>query len=329
MKADAEGKFLVEDVPTETRLCVRLKPPGFNTRYYEHGEAYLEPGERYLNAVDVCSELPTTKPKPERSITQSLAINMTDARLWHAPALVVASGPGKESTDFLKRLASDEAYIEAEWKYCFPLKITPERLAADAGGKAEYSKRGWHVPAAGEVVLAAMSGDGKSLGHFVLKAADSEGVKKATAFLVKHAPHESPAIAAVEAALAEAKKTKRNVFFQTGGLRCGPCYLFARWIDQHRAELDKHFVFVKLSNLHSNWEAVIDRYQLKPSGGIPWTAILDADGKVLVTSDGPVGNIGFPSGGLGKKHFRKMLEAGAKRMTPAEREALLATLPKS
>ena len=128
--------------------------------------------------------------------------------------------------------------------------------------------------------------------------------------------------------MAEAKTTNRRVVFQTGGLRCGPCYRFARWIDEHRAELDKDFVFLKLSDLHSNWPAVTERLEPKPSGGIPWMAILDAGGKVLITSDGPLGNVGFPVEGLGKKHFGKMLEAGAKHSTPAQRDALLATLPK-
>ena len=328
-KADANGKFLFEGVPAETKLCVKLSPPGLQTRFPEHGEAYVERGERYLDAVDVCTELPATKPNRERPIAKALAINAIDARLWHAPALVIACGSGTEATEFAKPLSTDEDYTEAEYLYCFPLKVTAERLAGDADGKAEFAKRGWPIPGAGEVVLAAFSSEGTTIGKITLNASDPNAVKRATTFLLAHAPKKTPAMAAVEAALAEAKATKRNVFFQTGGLRCGPCYLFARWIDQHRSELDKHFVFVKLSNLHSGWETVVDRLQLKPSGGIPWTAVLDADGKVLVTSDGPVGNIGFPSGGLGKKHFRKMLEAGAKQMTTAEREALLATLPKS
>ena len=37
------------------------------------------------------------------------------------------------------------------------------------------------------------------------------------------------------------------------------------------------------------------RYQPATSGGIPWFAILDAQGKALATSDGPRGNIGYPA----------------------------------
>lgn len=61
-------------------------------------------------------------------------------------------------------------------------------------------------------------------------------------------------------------------------------------------------------------------------GGIPWFAFLDADGTVLVTSDGPGGNTGFPAQPDELAHFRSMLEKVAKRMTKAEIDALMASL---
>jgi hypothetical protein len=62
-------------------------------------------------------------------------------------------------------------------------------------------------------------------------------------------------------------------------------------------------------------------------GGIPWFAILDADGKVLITSNGEDGNnIGFPSDESGQTHFRKMIEATAQRMTPQQVTSLMEAL---
>ena len=40
---------------------------------------------------------------------------------------------------------------------------------------------------------------------------------------------------------------------------------------------------------------VADRLRDSQAGGIPWIAILDGEGKKLVTSDGPQGNIGYPA----------------------------------
>ncbi len=57
-------------------------------------------------------------------------------------------------------------------------------------------------------------------------------------------------------------------------------------------------------------------------GGIPWMAILDSKGKVLATSDGPEGNIGYPNNPDRIDHFLKMLTATAHRLT-SEQLAIL------
>ncbi|WP_145249508.1 hypothetical protein [Aeoliella mucimassa] len=62
----------------------------------------------------------------------------------------------------------------------------------------------------------------------------------------------------------------------------------------------------------------MDALHSEKHGGIPWMAILDADGTTLVTSDGPNGNIGYPSDQQGIDHFIEMLESTAQRLTPDE-----------
>jgi hypothetical protein len=326
VRTDAKGKFLFEDVPAETKLSVQLKPPGVAVRYREHGLAYVDRGERYLDAVDVCSEMPASKKKPGPSIAKELASRINDAHIWHAPAVIVAAGPGAETAELRTRLDGEDDWSNEIAKYLFPIDVSADRLAYDADGKAEFAKRGWKAPTWGELLVAVVSEEGRSLGNVVLKADEGDSTKKGVAFLKRFAPNDSSAIDAVNAALSEAKHTDRRVIVQLGGLRCGPCYRFARWVEKHKKELEKDFVFVKLSNLHTDWNAVFDKYALKPAPGIPWTAILDADGKALTTSDSPIGNVGFPSSGIGAKHFRKMLDATAKRLTPQEREALVKTL---
>jgi hypothetical protein len=331
LKADRNGRFLFENVPAETSLWVQLSTATQPAKNRYHGTAYVERGERRLNAVDEYFELPSDPLAAARNAkptSKHFAMNATDSRLWHAPSLVVAMGPGKAAAEFVKKLQMDEEYGMAELNYTFPFEITPERFGVDPTAKEEFAKRGWPVPTEGQVLFAAANAESKSLGHVVVKADDPDAIKKATAFLLERPLKKSPAIKAVEAAFAEAKKSNRRVFFQTGGLRCGPCYRFMRWIDQQRHVFEKDFVLLKLSNEHTDWQAAIGKLQLKPSDGIPWTAILDADGKVLATSDGPLGNIGFPSSGLGVKHFRKMLEASTQKMTNQEREALVRSLEK-
>jgi hypothetical protein len=45
-----------------------------------------------------------------------------------------------------------------------------------------------------------------------------------------------------------------------------------------------------------------------PTGGIPWMVVLDAEGKALITSDGPKGNIGCPYEPWEIEHFVAMLD---------------------
>ncbi|MEQ1906483.1 MAG: hypothetical protein ABL888_20030 [Pirellulaceae bacterium] len=58
-------------------------------------------------------------------------------------------------------------------------------------------------------------------------------------------------------------------------------------------------------------------------GGIPWSTILDGDGKELVTSDGPKGNIGCPITEDECAYFMTMIEKTIQH-APADRIAAIA-----
>ncbi|MBI4586811.1 MAG: hypothetical protein HY717_22580 [Planctomycetes bacterium] len=58
------------------------------------------------------------------------------------------------------------------------------------------------------------------------------------------------------------------------------------------------------------------------NAGIPWMAILDADGKTLITSDGPKGNIGFPVEPHEIEHFLAMIRKTAKNLGADELSGL-------
>jgi hypothetical protein len=60
--------------------------------------------------------------------------------------------------------------------------------------------------------------------------------------------------------------------------------------------------------------------------GIPFHAIFNSDGKLLIDSNGPLGNIGSPGGIEGKKHLRKMLMESRKRLTDAEIDTLVESI---
>jgi hypothetical protein len=55
---------------------------------------------------------------------------------------------------------------------------------------------------------------------------------------------------------------------------------------------------------------------------IPWVAILDADGRVLVTSDSPAGPIGFPDDDADIGYMMHMLTSTVQRAAPEQLQQL-------
>jgi hypothetical protein len=70
---------------------------------------------------------------------------------------------------------------------------------------------------------------------------------------------------------------------------------------------------------------ILKRYQAG-EGGIPWFVFLDGDGKAVVTSDGPKGNVGFPAAPHEIAYFRTMLDRSRTVLTAADINALVASL---
>jgi hypothetical protein len=60
--------------------------------------------------------------------------------------------------------------------------------------------------------------------------------------------------------------------------------------------------------------------------GIPWFAVVDAQGKVLATSEGPKGNIGYPDTEVEVAHFLSVLKSTAKGISPGEVETVANTI---
>ena len=91
------------------------------------------------------------------------------------------------------------------------------------------------------------------------------------------------------------------------------------------ALLEKDYVLQSIdSGKHHNAQAVIAKVRTKPGGGIPWMAIVDADGKVLTTSDGPQGNVGCPWKAEEIAWFREMLATTKKNLTDADLDRIVA-----
>ena len=82
--------------------------------------------------------------------------------------------------------------------------------------------------------------------------------------------------------------------------------------------LAKDFVDMKIDQDRMvGASAVVQRFRETP-GGIPWFCVLGEDGKVICTSEGPKGNIGFPGEPAEIEHFIGMMNKSRKKMSEAD-----------
>jgi len=125
----------------------------------------------------------------------------------------------------------------------------------------------------------------------------------------------------LEQALQQARQQNKRVIVQATATWCGPCRRLSLYLDSKRKLWERDYIWVKLDYRWTGAYKIMENMRNGAQGGIPWWAILDADGKILATSnndkdDGK--NIGFPSTPGDCKHFRNMLEKTAIRLNSME-----------
>jgi serine/threonine-protein kinase len=156
--------------------------------------------------------------------------------------------------------------------------------------------------------------------------------EKVTELLKKYAaPRDAETV--LQAALATASSEGKRVFLRFGSPWSKSGY-WSNILDDFLARpeiqpiMARDFVDanVHLDRMNRSLE-LEGRFVEKPAQqGIPWIAILDSQGKVLITSNGKNGNIGYPGQPEEIDHFMKMLRSSAKTITPEEMKTIESTL---
>jgi hypothetical protein len=167
-------------------------------------------------------------------------------------------------------------------------------------------------------------------------------------FLKRHAPPVRDADEVMRTAGRRARDENKRILLQHSGPDSYPCRLLTRFIDQHRELFERDYVYVNLDayrsikgdeaiaqfrkNVNGALAAALaagraDQIVLEPFGktrsALPWMAVLNSDCVKLADSEGPDGNIGFPSEPEAIDYFiDKMLRPTARQMTAEQLEEL-------
>ena len=143
---------------------------------------------------------------------------------------------------------------------------------------------------------------------------DPEKVKE---FLIKWQAEPLDAAQVLASGLADASSQDKRALVHIGAPSCGWCRVLDRFLFENRGLIGPDYVDVKIdmARMNNGTEVAEQLRRGHEGGGIPWMAILDADGGTLATSDGPGGNIGYPFKPQEIEYFLAMVNQTRQRIT--------------
>ncbi|MBL9002390.1 MAG: thioredoxin family protein [Phycisphaerae bacterium] len=148
-------------------------------------------------------------------------------------------------------------------------------------------------------------------------------------FLKNHEAPRQDARAVLDGGLARAKADGKSVFLHFGAPWCVWCHRLEDWMagPEIAPVLAKDLILVKIdTDRMTGGQALLDSMNKLKNGGIPWSAVLDAEGRPVIDSNGEKGNIGYPAAAEEIAHFEVMINKARRNMTPQDVEMLKASL---
>ncbi len=121
-------------------------------------------------------------------------------------------------------------------------------------------------------------------------------------------------------ALSQAKRESKRILLHVGPPRIIWSRMLDQFFDQNASLFASDFVNLQIDQERmTNGVPLIKRLRPEESWGFPWYAILDAEGRPLVTSDAPGSdNIGYPLDPREIGYFMEMLHKTIQRTTPEQ-----------
>jgi len=325
---DVDGQFIFTGVPVDVPLVAGIvgERHPFGEVLIRFGKLSLEPGEERVDErLEVRLGNAAAPKKPAvRPVAERVAYACDNVRVTGMRAVIVLQGDGSEQVSNLTRRVLNYYEIEPAIRYLSVI-ATPEQWKSQT---AYLTERDWPSPNEGEIVMIILGGDNQTIATKRIGSKEvGAGVTIGSKLLTEHMPASRNAVAVLTEANETASSSGRRVWIIKGGPRCGPCFRLARWMADHKQTLEKDYIVVKLMNgIDEHIEEVINQLTETPHG-IPWYAITEPDGTVLITSDSPTGNIGMPGSSDARRHFRKMLTETAIRLSAKDIDRLIESLP--
>jgi hypothetical protein len=327
-QTDRMGRFRFPSVPANVPLALNIHNGAGEIEYFLFdGDRLFQPGESRLDDRVKPERTESSPPNVQKMVALAESVDKIcrNAGSTGLQGLVVLQGD--QSQDVVQAVDHwfDDDKVRSILSY-LTLRLKSDQWKSEAGIVAKF---GWPVPGPGEIALVVLDGERKTVAAKILSTTGGSAVAQSAGvtFLNEHRPPIRDALEVLAEARREARESGRRVWLIHSGPRCAPCFSLARWIKDHHSVLETDYVIVKLIDIvDDHVREALAGLPEKEGDGIPWYAIAEADGRILATSSGPLGNIGFPSSVEGIRHLRQMLDQTARRMRPADLDGLIKTL---
>jgi len=319
--SDFEGNYTLENVPVGVRLLFQVKAISGEDKSYTIGERFVYPDEQ--RPLDV-SRLGSRR-KAETTVKDRFESQLRNCSLYHLRLLVVIASD-EESLKFANEIIAVNENERAILGY-LPMILDMSKTAHRQQKLELLKQYNWPIPEPGKVQCAVLDSDGKEIALVVVDNQQIDAKPTAIQFIASYEPPSQDAKKEFAEALAEAKRTDRVVWAQHSQTRCGPCFKLSQWVDQHRSILEKNFVFVKIDDARDQGGSeIVKKITGDRRFGIPFVAIFDSEGKLLIDGNSPLGNFGFPNSIDSALHLRRMISKSGKRITESELDQLVNSL---
>jgi hypothetical protein len=316
---DDAGNYSFSGLPCETPINLSVTPDGPDHDTWL-GELYLLPEETRARMVSRLG-----RPTRTVSFADRYKGTLRDCRLSNFGAMVILYRPDEGAKEFVtvNFMSHDITKEVATF-----MQIDGSLVGESGPDVAAFARsKSWPLPEKGKVFALATDPAGHEVGRIEIVVKDPAGQKRAAAFIRQHAPAPVDARQKWDEAFALARQSGRKVWVRISQRYCGPCFRLARWIDDQKDLLAKDYVFLKVDDVRDLHGAeVAERLTGRQGQGVPFYAIFDSTGTMLMTSESPLGNIGHPEGFEGKRHIRKILLATRSKLTDQQIDEIVNTL---
>jgi hypothetical protein len=320
-RTDDAGNFTLAGIPKQIKGSLRADAIDGSSDDVYLGEFYLEPGESRPRTVSQLEKTHTAETKIP--LAERYQTTLRDCALGgYRPIVIIGDGSEGVSRFINQNYSSSKTNKDV---YAFmQIIVAGGKVPLEAADVEFLKSRGWPESKAGCVFACALDANGNELGQLEIDINQSNAAEEAARFIQQHAPERHDAEEKWSAAFAEAERTGRRVWVRVSQRYCGPCFRMSRWIDDLCSLLEKDYVMLKIDDVRDVHGAeVAERVVQGQQAGVPFHAIFDATGTLLIDSNGPLGNVGHPSGIEGKRHLKKMLLETRQKLTDEEVERLV------